>query len=238
MPLYWQNITIGVSLETKVAEQRDLLDKLIGIGDRGSLAVDFGCGSGFQSLALSDLGYDVLAIDTSEHLLRILGERSDSRRIDAKCLDLLEVEMVVVPGSVDLAVCMGDTISHLPNREAVRGLIRSVHRILKSSGRFAVTYRNLAANELQGLDRVIPVRSDDERIMTCFLEYSTPDTVTVNDLIHVRGANGVWTLRKSSYQKLRLPIAWLSSEMEFAGLSVTKQEAGRMATIVATKRES
>jgi hypothetical protein len=101
-----------------------------------------------------------------------------------------------------------------------------------------VTYRDLAANELQGLDRFILVRSDDDRIMTCFLEYTTSDTVTVNDLIHVRGEDGVWTLRKSSYQKLRLPIGWLSSEMEFAGLLVTKQEAGRMATIVAVKKES
>jgi SAM-dependent methyltransferase len=124
----------GVPFETKVAEQMELLDKMIGVGDRGSLAVDFGCGSGFQSLALSDLGYDVLAIDTSDRLLRILRERSDSRRIDAKCLDLLEVEMLAGPGSIDVAVCMGDTISHLASREAVRSLIRSVHRILKPSG--------------------------------------------------------------------------------------------------------
>ena len=45
------------------------------------LAVDLGCGSGFQSLALARLGYRVLAIDSSEDLLRELRNESGKLRI-------------------------------------------------------------------------------------------------------------------------------------------------------------
>ena len=52
--------------ETKVDEQRALLERL-GVTARpsGGLAVDLGCGSGFQSVALARLGFRVLAVDFS-----------------------------------------------------------------------------------------------------------------------------------------------------------------------------
>jgi len=46
------------------------------------------------------------------------------------------------------------------------------------------TYRDLT-KELEGLDRFIPVRSDD-KIMTCFLEYESAESVAVHDLIYTR----------------------------------------------------
>jgi transcriptional regulator with AAA-type ATPase domain len=59
--------------------------------------------------------------------------------------------------------CMGDTLTHLSSRSEVSNLFQSVARALKPGGRFVVTYRDLASVELLGLDRFIPVRSDDHR---------------------------------------------------------------------------
>ena len=60
--------------EAKVTEQRALLERL-GVSARpsGGLAVDLGCGSGVQSVALARLGFRVLAIDFSQRLLAELG---------------------------------------------------------------------------------------------------------------------------------------------------------------------
>jgi len=80
-------------------------------------------------------------------------------------------------------------------------------------------WRDLAAYEPIGLDRFILVQSDDERMMTCCLEYA-PDTVMVNDLIYVREASGTWTLNESFYQKLRLPLAWVYKTISEAGLTL------------------
>jgi SAM-dependent methyltransferase len=226
----------AVPFEAKVAEQRRFFEEIVGTGEANAVAIDLGCGSGFQSLALSELGCDVLSVDTSERLLGILRERSGSRRIRPVCGNILDIESLAGPASADLIVCMGDTISHLPGRDSVDALVRSVSRVLKPGGRFVVTYRDLAAGEVVGLDRFISVHSDDQRIMTCFLEFVSADTVIVNDLIHVRDAQGKWILRKSSYEKLRLPVEWLCRELRAAGLSAAIRGTGPMTTICATKQ--
>ena len=230
----------GVPVETKVTEQRRLLEEIVGAGEASTLAdalaIDLGCGSGFQSLALAQLGYEVISVDTSERLLETLKERSGPRRIRTVCGNILDVENFAGPASAELVVCMGDTITHLPGRDSVAALVRSVSRILKPGGRFVVTYRDLAASEPEGLDRFIPVHGDDRRVMTCFLEYVSADAVIVNDLIHVRDAAGKWILKKSSYEKLRLPADWLCHELLAAGLSAAIRATRPMTIICATKQ--
>jgi hypothetical protein len=74
--------------------------------------------------------------------------------------------------------------------------------------------------------------------MTCFLEYASDDIVIVHDLIHVRDGGGKWILKKSSYEKLRLPVGWLIEQMQAAGLSATICETRPMIAICATKRKA
>jgi len=226
----------GLPFEAKVAEQKTILDEFLGKDLAGGLAVDLGCGSGFQSVALSDRGYKVLAIDTSEKLLRHLSARVGSRNIVTKHADLRELDSLVSPASVEIAVCMGDTLTHLSSRSEVSNLFQSVARALKPGGRFVATYRDLASVELLGLDRFIPVRGDDRRAMTCFLEYETVETVVVHDLINLRDDDGNWTLHKSSYKKLRLPVKWVIAELLASGLSISGRSEGRMVTIAATRK--
>jgi hypothetical protein len=85
---------------------------------------------------------------------------------------------------------------------------------------------------LQGLDRIIPVRLDADRLLTCILDYS-PEHVEVTDLVYVRAGSG-WDLHKSSYRKLRLvpdEVVELLCALGFAVTSV----AGRITKIVAIK---
>jgi len=226
----------GLPFEAKVAEQQAILDEFGGPDVSGGLAVDLGCGSGFQSIALSDRGYKVIAIDTSEKLLRNLVTRIGSRNIVAKRADLRDLDSLVGPASVEIAVCMGDTLTHLSSRSEVSKLFQSVARALKPGGRFVATYRDLARAELFGLERFIPIRSDDRRVMICFLEYETAETVVVHDLINLRDDNGNWTLHKSSYKKLRLPAPWVTAELLAVGLSILGLSEGRMVTIAATRK--
>ncbi len=225
----------GAPFEAKIAEQKAILNEFAGKEVAGGLAVDLGCGSGFQSFALSELGYQVLAIDSSEKLLRHLSARAGARKILTKHADLRTLDSLLAPASVDLAVCMGDTLTHLPDRSDVSDLFRSVARVLKPGGALVITYRDLASAELTGLDRFIPVRSDDHRVMTCFLEYETAETVVIHDLINVRDDDGKWTLHKSSYRKLRLPAEWVVAELTASGLAIAGRNDGRMVTISAAK---
>lgn len=224
----------GMTFAEKVAEQRALLAGLgFADGPRGC-AVDLGCGPGYQAMALSDLGYGtVIALDTSQTLLDALRVAGAGRSIDAILADLRDLSAHVAEGGADAIVCMGDTITHLESRDDVSRLLHDAYRALRSGGRLALTYRDFSV-ELNGVDRFIPVRSDDRRIMTCALSYEAAH-VEVTDLVHVRTDTG-WQLHKSSYRKLRLAPPWIVDALQRAGFSIEADTPiGRMQTVVAYK---
>jgi len=104
---------------------------------------------------------------------------------------------------------------------------------LAPGGRLVLTFRDMS-EALTGLERFIPVQSDADRVMVCFLEYE-PETVLVHDLIHARTAEG-WTMRKSSYRKLRVSSAEIVRQMEALGFKIdVNRMAGRMWAISAHK---
>ncbi|WP_437807315.1 class I SAM-dependent methyltransferase [Sorangium sp. So ce1078] len=211
--------------DAKVAEQRALLERL-GLRPEGaSGAIDLGCGSGFQSLALAQLGFTVTAVDTSDKLLAELASRRGQLAVDVVRADLLEA--LERPGPpFALAVCMGDTLPHLGSKADVERMFAGCARRLEPGGRLALTFRDLT-RELEGVDRFIPVHDSADVIMTCFLEYE-PDTVKVHDLVHTRGReDGRWRLSASSYRKLRLSADWVCDRLEAAGFRVLHREVAR-----------
>jgi SAM-dependent methyltransferase len=224
----------GASFEAKVEEQRGLLEDLAGPSPSNSLAIDLGCGPGYQSFALNDLGYRVLGVDLSEKLIAAFAQRIGRRNITPKLGDLMDIGKLAAPASAALVVCMGDTLTHLSSKNQTAALFKEVSRVLAPGGRFIATWRDLAAAELKGLDRFIPVRSDNERVMVCCLDYET-DTVVVNDLVHTRQPSGAWTLNKSAYRKLRLSQSWVRDAVSNAGLAVQTERGGRVSLLSAIK---
>jgi SAM-dependent methyltransferase len=230
----------GTSFEDKVNEQRTILTQALKSIERSaatpnSLAVDLGCGPGFQTIALAQMGFSPLvAFDTSAELLDELRSRAHNFPLQIEQADLLTFQHIVRAASAAVIVCMGDTVTHLRSKADVSHLFQTVHNALAPGGVFVITYRDLTP-DLHGAQRFLPVRSDDDTIMTCFLEYTSDDTVIVHDLIYTRQAVG-WTLNASSYPKLRLPIAWLAAQLAETGLIVESQgAAGRLLQIVARK---
>jgi SAM-dependent methyltransferase len=167
----------------------------------GGKALDLGCGSGFQSIALAELGFKVLAIDLCGALLDELRGRSAGRHVDVIQGDMLDSRIYADKGPFEITVCMGDTLAHLQTVEDVSALFKDVYRSLEPGGKLALTFRDLTA-ELKGVDRIIPVKSDDDKLMATFLEYENK-YVNVHDMIFVRRNSG-WELEKSVYRKLRL----------------------------------
>jgi SAM-dependent methyltransferase len=205
----------------KVAEQRALLQALGVVARPAALAVDLGCGSGFQSVALARLGFRVLAVDFSERLLAELRERADGLSVEAVAGDLRDVG-TLAPAGVDVVVCMGDTLSHLERPDDLDGVFQGVATRLRPGGRLVLAFRDLGA-ELRGLDRALPLLASDDLVMTCFLEYE-PTTVNVHDLIWVREAAG-WRFRKGVYRKLRLSAVDVAARLESAGFTVERHQA-------------
>ncbi|MBI3794059.1 MAG: class I SAM-dependent methyltransferase [Nitrospinae bacterium] len=204
-----------------------------GITPRGSgAALDLGCGSGFQTIPLAQSGFAVTAIDLSEKLLEELKTSGVGLNIKIVRDNLLNFSRHTT-GLVELAVCMGDTLTHLSSVDEIKRLISDIHGRLEDGGRLVLTFRNFTG-ELPHGERLIPVRSDDSAIFSCFLEYE-PDFVIVHDILYERGPAG-WGLKKSFYEKLRLSPPNVVKIIEAEGYrNVTLEEERGLATIVAEK---
>lgn len=227
----WMN---GSSFSDKISEQRKLLVDL-GICSRpNGRAIDLGCGPGYQSFALSDLGFEsVIALDSCRALLEELKTLKARASIEPRLADIRGFATLVERDSIDAIVCMGDTLTHLDDRGDVSKLFRDAYDALRAAGRLVLTFRDLSL-ELTGLDGFIPIRADDQRLMVCALDYE-PESVVVTDIIYVRD-NGGWTLRKSSYRKLRLQPAALARELRAIGFIIDQDRSvGRLHAIVARK---
>jgi SAM-dependent methyltransferase len=224
---------LGGDLPTLASAQRAFLSELgVAPGAVGLLAVDLGCGPGHSSLALARLGYGpVYAVDQSQPLLdELAANAADTPAVTPVRADLRNaLPELVRQGSAAVVVCLGDTLTHLPTRGDVGALLREIATALAPGGIAVLSYRDLTV-PLTGTDRFLPVRATEDRIMTCFLEY--PDdyndyTVVVHDLVHTRrGPGDDWTLRASSYRKLRLAHAWVLEQCRNAGLRVTHERTG------------
>lgn len=196
------------------------------------VAVDLGAGHGLQTISLAKLGFEVHAVDFNHQLLDELRSKAVEFSVTIVEEDILSFlsHTTLAPSVI---VCMGDTLTHLESLEQVATVAQLSWQRLIANGKLILSFRDLT-QALVGEQRFIPVRSDENRILTCFLEYMT-DRVMVHDIIHER-VNGSWQQRISAYPKLRLNEAIVTALLEKNGFRITSaQTINRMIYLVAEK---
>lgn len=199
---------------------------------KSGIAIDLGAGCGFQSIPLAQLGFTVTAIDLEQKLLDELTKNSGKLNIKTIQDDLINFQQHI-DNKPELIICMTDTILHLESNDKVSLLFTKIFSSLEDEGRFIITFRDLS-HELTELDRFITVKSDENIIFTCFLEYE-PNTVKVHDIIYKK-EDGSWKLQKSFYRKLRLSKHWVEKQLENIGFSEIESSIDKgLITMVVTK---
>jgi SAM-dependent methyltransferase len=204
-----------------------------GIAPRASKrAIDLGAGCGFQAIPLARLGFEVTAIDLDRKLLAELENHIRDEKVETVCADIMEFRRHAPP-SCELIVCMVDTLLHLESQDAVTRLVADVFAALEPGGTFIATFRDFTV-ETKELERFIPVRSDEQTVFTCFLEFE-PATVKVHDLVY-RRVDGRWDFAKGFYRKLRLPTAWVVTTLRAAGFGHVETGLDRGLVVVTAKK--
>ncbi len=199
---------------------------------RSGIAIDLGAGSGFQSIPLARAGFTVTAIDIDKKLLSEMKGQCTGLPITIIHDDLVDFDKHT-EGNTELIVCMTDTLIHLDSKDRVVHLFEKVMTSLEKGGRFIITFRDLSF-ELSELDRFIPVKSDENTIFTCFIEYE-PEKVKVHDLVY-RKKDGKWCLNKSYYRKLRLSKEWVDEQLSNVGFTQIELTVDQgFVTVIATK---
>jgi SAM-dependent methyltransferase len=195
------------------------------------IAIDLGAGHGIQSIPLADIGFKVLAVDFNQELL-------DELKTNAKDLDITLInddikKVKTFAEKPELIVCCGDTLSHLNNKTDVNSFISDIIKSLEKNGKLIFSFRDYS-NELIGIDRIIPVKSDETKILTCILDYEK-EFVNVTDLLHERTDN-IWKQKVSTYKKVRLLTNEIVEHLEANGMTIKfNQILNRLTTIIASK---
>ena len=164
------------------------------------IAIDLGAGNGIQSIALAELGFNVIAIDFNQQLLSELDSRKKDLQIVAINSDLRNI-IDYGDKNAELIICYGDTIAHLESINEISKLISDINISLVPKGKFILSFRDYSM-ELTDTKRFIPVKSDSDRILTCFIEYFNK-VVRVTDILYEKEDND-WQQKISSYEKVRI----------------------------------
>jgi hypothetical protein len=186
-----------------------------------------------HAIPLARLGYRVTAVDSSPVLLSELARLGEGLGIGAIEADLLDFAASIATAPV-VVLCMGDTLTHLASMAHVEVLCLRIARAMSPGGRFVTTFRDYT-RPARADARFIPVRSDANRIHTCFME-EEDDRILVHDIVHERQEGGTWAMRVSHYPKLRLDADVVVRALEKMGLNAARGSGARgMVQIIATK---
>jgi 2-polyprenyl-3-methyl-5-hydroxy-6-metoxy-1,4-benzoquinol methylase len=197
-------------------------------------AIDLGAGNGIQTTALAKAGFNVTAIDFNNQLLAELQSRCRELSVDVIRDDIrnLQEYSKVKP---ELIICWGDTIAHLGSQKEAAQLIADASEIIIPGGKIILSFRNYS-KELNDAQRFIHVKSDAQRILTCFLEYF-PEKIRVTDLFYEL-EHGKWVQKVSSYFKIRLSKETVVELLNGLGFRMLyEQEGSGLIKIIAEKKE-
>jgi SAM-dependent methyltransferase len=187
------------------------------------IAVDLGAGFGMHAVPLARNGYEVVAIDNSPLLLDVLRENCGDLPVRPVQDDLTKFRQYL-PRPASLIVCLGDTLTHLADAQQVDGLLQDAAASLEAGGRLVLSFRDYT-RAATGDARFIHVRSDTNRIHTCFLE-ELPQHMLVHDIVHERDGD-VWHMSVGSYRKVRLAPRAVLDTLARAGLQATLEPGAR-----------
>jgi len=129
------------------------------LGDaRGRIVLDFGCGSGENSLLLARRGARVIGVDISEPLVRLARRRLEVNGLagGARFVVGSAHDLPLGEGTVDIV--LGIAVLHHLNLDAAA---REVHRILKPGGRAIFKEPVRDSRLVRAIRRCIPYHAPD-----------------------------------------------------------------------------
>ncbi len=136
------NYDAMTSFEQRFAQERPFLQTLIDRYHFGS-ALDAGCGSGFHSVLLSQLGVDVMGVDVSSEMLHLAEEHARAHNVRLRTLqgsfenlgDLIKERFATV-------FVMGNSLAHLLSAAALEKALQNFATVLDPHGMLIIQILN------------------------------------------------------------------------------------------------
>ena len=135
-------------------------------------AVDAGCGTGFHSLLMAQLGVAMTAVDVSAEMIRAVDRHARELKLNVRTVQTDFGNLRdALPGGYDAVLSMGNSITHLLSDEEVRAAFDSFAAILKPRGILFLQTLNYD-RILEQRGRIQSVKEAGTKTFVRFYDYS------------------------------------------------------------------
>ena len=184
--------------------------------------LDVACGSGAQAAMFRDFGLEVSALENDARMVEMV--RRKGRAINVRLGSMDKIRGLFEPG-FDMAVCIGNSLPHLPDLDTVRRTVEGIRLLLSPGGLMILSIVNFDRVAREQITALPPKKATDpqgrpitfERVYDLSL---LPERVTFSTKLTVAGAEHVASLAL-------LPISpeWLTAQVGAAGMEVLDRYA-------------
>lgn len=186
-------------------------------GKRGIL-LDLACGTGSVSIEMKKLGYDVIGVDLSTDMLSAAKEKPHDG-IEYLCQDMCSLDLY---GTIDVAVCVLDSVNHLDSEEDILRCFKSVSLFCDPGGVFVFDVNTLKKHrEVLGENTYVYDMDEVYCVWQNFYDYEIDDgRVDISLDIFKADKSGSYDRFCEDFSELALPIDRMKELLCTAGFEV------------------
>lgn len=213
---YYDLLTENVDYEARAAYLDELIRRLHPVED--CVLLDLACGTGTLSEAMARRGYDVIGVDGSGDMLNEAVEKKceSGLPIQYVCQDMRRLELY---GTVDVTICMLDSLNHLPGLPDIQNVFRRVSQYTESGGLFLFDVNTLHKHRVTLGDQVFLFDLDE---VYCVWEnrFDGDAAVTITLDFFESGDGEHYTRTTEQFRERAYPRQVLEQALEDAGFAV------------------
>lgn len=149
-------------------------------------AIDAGCGTGFHSLLLAQMGVEVTAVDVSHGMLAKLARHADDMHLHVRTVESSFQELSShLKGPFDAVFSMGNSLAHVLSQEALKAILREFRSLLRPGG--LLFFQNLNYDRIMADRKKLQIVKDVGGV-TFLRYYEYGETTLTFHVVKSRGA--------------------------------------------------
>lgn len=211
---FYDTLTSNINYAER-ARYFDSIVKKFG-GKQGGILLDLACGTGSLSEQFDELGYDVIAVDSSQEMLGIaMDKKFDSgRNIQYLCQDMRELDMF---GTIDVTVCALDSLNHLDSLEDVKRVFEKVYLFCEPGGLFIFDINTEYKHKVVLGEHTFIYDTDE---VYCVWQNSCKDSRVSIELDFFVPENGMYRRYEESFCENAYPLSDIENLLKETGFEI------------------